>query len=81
MEISGKAALVLGASRGIGLAIARTLAGHGVHLALPWFDWPESAAAMAEEFAGGFGRRVRTDWAVYACILFERKLLYVTIHA
>lgn len=50
MNIAGKNGLVLGASRSIGLAIARTLARHGVHLALPWFDWPESAAAMAAEF-------------------------------
>lgn len=50
MEITGKTALVLGASRGIGLAIARMLADHGVSLALPWFDWPESAAAMTAEF-------------------------------
>ena len=51
MKITGKTALVLGASRGIGLAIARILADHGVRLALPWFDWPESTTAMAEEFA------------------------------
>ncbi|MBM9536355.1 SDR family NAD(P)-dependent oxidoreductase [Desulfobulbus alkaliphilus] len=50
MKMTGKTALVLGASRGIGLAIARMLADHGVRLTLPWFDWPESAAAMAEEF-------------------------------
>jgi 3-oxoacyl-[acyl-carrier protein] reductase len=50
MIIAGKHGLVLGASRGIGLAIARTLARHGVRLALPWFDWPESSRAMEEEF-------------------------------
>jgi len=52
MNIAGKRALVLGASRGIGLAIARTLAGHGVQLILPWFDWPESVAALEKEFGG-----------------------------
>ena len=52
MNIRGKKGLVLGASRGIGLAIARLLARHGVHLALPWWDWPESAAAMTDEFCG-----------------------------
>lgn len=50
MIIAGKRALVLGASRGIGRAIARTLASHGVHLILPWFDWPESVADLEEEF-------------------------------
>ena len=52
MQIEGKKALVLGATRGIGLAIARTLADAGACLALPWFDWPESAEAMIKEFAG-----------------------------
>ncbi len=50
MNLEGARGLVLGASRGIGLATARLLARKGVRLALPWFDWPESAAAMAAEF-------------------------------
>ena len=50
MQIRGKRALVLGASRGIGLAIARMLADEGVRLALPWYDWPDSAMAMIKEF-------------------------------
>jgi 3-oxoacyl-[acyl-carrier protein] reductase len=28
------------------------LAGHGMRLILPWFDWPESVAALKEEFGG-----------------------------
>ncbi len=51
MNLSGKNGLVLGASRGIGLAIARKLATQGVRLALPWHDWPESCAEMEGEFA------------------------------
>ena len=63
MIIAGKIGLVLGASRGIGLAIARTLARNGVRLALPWFDWPESAMAMEEEFGGHDSRHltIRVD--------------------
>ncbi len=52
MNIAGKRALVLGASRGVGLAVARMLAGQGMRLILPWFDWPESVAALKEEFGG-----------------------------
>jgi 3-oxoacyl-[acyl-carrier protein] reductase len=51
MKLSGKNGLVLGASRGVGLAIAGKLADQGVRLALPWFDWPESCQAMEKKFA------------------------------
>ncbi|MBW2328460.1 MAG: SDR family oxidoreductase [Deltaproteobacteria bacterium] len=51
MKLAEKYGLVLGASRGIGLAIARKLAKQEVRLALPWFDWPDSCRNMGEEFA------------------------------
>ncbi|HBI15547.1 MAG TPA: 3-oxoacyl-ACP reductase [Desulfobulbaceae bacterium] len=51
MKIRGKNALVAGATRGVGLAIARKLAAGGARLIMPWFDWPEDAAAVAAEFA------------------------------
>jgi len=63
MNIAGKRALVLGAARGVGLAIARTLAGQGARLILPWFDWPEAVAALEEEFgdAGNGHLLLRAD--------------------
>ncbi len=51
MELAGKNGLVLGASRGIGLATARALAARGVRLALTWYDWPEASKKMRDEFA------------------------------
>ncbi|RWX50581.1 short chain dehydrogenase [Candidatus Electrothrix marina] len=51
MKIQGKNALVLGASRGIGRAIALKLASEGMRLILPWFDWPDSCREMEAEFA------------------------------
>jgi len=51
MLLRGKIALVPGASRPVGRAIARKLAKEGVHLVLPTFDWPESIQEMEQEFA------------------------------
>lgn len=50
MKLSGKTALVPGASRAIGRAIARKLGEAGVRLILPTFDWPDSIKEMEEEF-------------------------------
>ena len=50
MQLQGKTALIPGASRAIGRAIARRLAMEGVNLILPTFDWPDSVREMQEEF-------------------------------
>lgn len=50
MNISGMTALVPGASRAIGRAIANELAKHQVNLVLPTLDWPESIKEMEDEF-------------------------------
>jgi len=50
MQIRGKTALVLGAAKGIGKAIARSLADKGARVAVTHFDWPEDAERMQREF-------------------------------
>lgn len=50
MQLTGKTALIPGASRSIGRHIARRFALAGCRLVLPWYDWPESVAEMKEEF-------------------------------
>ncbi len=51
MEIHGKVALVLGASKGIGKAAGLALAKAGAKVVLTYFDWPEESKAMQDEFA------------------------------
>jgi len=50
MRLTGKTALVPGASRPIGRAIVRRFAEAGAGLVLPVHDWPESNREMEEEF-------------------------------
>ncbi|MCF8056590.1 MAG: SDR family oxidoreductase [Desulfocapsa sp.] len=50
MKLSGLTALVPGASRAIGRAIANELGKQNVTLILPTFDWPDSITEMEKEF-------------------------------
>jgi 3-oxoacyl-[acyl-carrier protein] reductase len=52
MELNGKIALVLGAAKGIGKAVAFALAAEGATVILTYHDWPEDAARMRQELAG-----------------------------
>jgi 3-oxoacyl-[acyl-carrier protein] reductase len=53
MEIKNKVALVLGASRGIGLTLARALADDGAKVVLPYHnDWQNESEKMQKDFAG-----------------------------
>jgi len=51
MKLQGKTALVLGAVKGIGKGIALSLAEAGANVALTWYDWEESLAALEKEVA------------------------------
>ncbi len=61
--LSGKKALVTGASRGIGAAIARGLAGAGADVALTYFNSPEAAEATVAVIraCGVRGEAIRAD--------------------
>lgn len=52
MELKGKTALVLGAVKGIGRAVALALAREGVRVALTRHDWHDSFMEMERAFAG-----------------------------
>ena len=62
-RLSGKKALVTGASRGIGAAIAKGLAGAGADVALTYFNSPAEAEATVDSIraSGVRGEAIRAD--------------------
>src|SRR5437763_5214285 len=65
MELTGQTALVTGASRGLGKAIALRLAGQGAAVCVNYRSSAEAATALIEEIHGADGRAiaVRADVA------------------
>lgn len=68
MKIKGTNILVAGGTRGIGLSVARTLAGKGARLIIPWYDWPEESKAALDELSSTGRDHIfhRTDLRVHS---------------
>ena len=56
-SLDGKVAVVTGASRGLGRAIARELHGHGAFVVVNYYQSRELAEELVEELNAGDGRR------------------------
>ena len=56
--LDGKVALITGSTAGIGLAMAKSLAGKGASIMLNGFGTPDEIARLREEVAGSSGSRV-----------------------
>ena len=62
-DLTGKTALVTGASRGLGAAIARVLAARGANVAVNYFGSADRAARLVDEISliGGTAKAFRAD--------------------
>lgn len=62
-DLRGRTALVTGASRGLGAAVARTLAARGARVAINYFGSADRAVRLVDEIAliGGVAKAFRAD--------------------
>lgn len=64
LSLAGRVALVTGASRGIGRAIARTLAERGALVAVNYAAREDAARSLCEEIAGAGGKAIAVGFDV-----------------
>lgn len=62
-----RVALVLGAIKGIGKAIALNLAGRGIRVAATYHDWPESLPALKRDLAACGNEHLLVEIDLLAC--------------
>lgn len=77
IHLSGKIAVVTGASRGIGAAIATTLARQGASVAVNYFGSEQAAAAVVEEITREGGKAVAIQANVGVAAEADRLLAQV----
>lgn len=72
IELTGKAALVTGSSRGLGAVIARQLAAAGAAVAVHYAEGAERAAALARQITESGGRAVAIGGDFHEAAAVER---------
>ena len=80
MFLEGKTALVTGSTSGIGLAIARTLAGEGAKVILNGFGDPQEIAKLQEELGADHSAADLTDPAAIEAMIAEAGAIDILVN-